>query len=113
MVFKSLIRIGVFYTPPSGATLGFTPTTNRKGRFEDRWVHLVVDSSSPCIFTQGIQNIELPIRHGEGRIEADQETVLQPLLTQSHPRFPCNMRTKKGEQQNVIQKIPMVLLGNR
>ena len=43
-------------------------TGNDQGRFEDRWVHLMVDPDSPCVFTRGIQRLYLPVRHGEGKI---------------------------------------------
>jgi len=41
---------------------------NDKGRFEDRWVNLLVDRNSPCVFTAGIERLYLPVRHGEGKI---------------------------------------------
>ena len=91
--FQVIIKLGLLPTPQAEQP-SVSLTTNRKGRFEDRWVHLVADSSSPCIFTQGIQHIELPIRHGEGRIEADQETVLQPLLT--NHQVPLQYSNKEG-----------------
>ncbi len=51
-------------------------TYNDSGRFEDRWVHLRANPDSPCIFTRGIETIELPIRHGEGKFVAlDEETL--------------------------------------
>ena len=52
-----------------------TLTFNDSGRFEDRWVYLKVNQSSPCIFTKGIENLYLPVRHGEGKfISKDNET---------------------------------------
>ncbi len=41
---------------------------NDSGRFEDRWVRLVVDPKSPCIFTRGLASLEVPVRHGEGKV---------------------------------------------
>ena len=40
---------------------------NDSGRFEDRWVYLKVNQKSPCVFTKGIENIYLSVRHGEGK----------------------------------------------
>jgi len=45
-----------------------TLTGNDSGRFEDRWVHMVVDRDSPCVFTRGLRRLYLPVRHGEGKI---------------------------------------------
>jgi len=53
-----------------------TLTWNDSGRFEDRWVHLAVDPESPCVFTRGIERLYLPVRHGEGKIVADEDEIL-------------------------------------
>ncbi len=58
--FQVLLKSGLFGK-------GVTLTENRQGRFEDRWVKLkVVNKSSP--FTKGMDIVELPIAHGEGRV---------------------------------------------
>ncbi|MBU0674999.1 MAG: phosphoribosylformylglycinamidine synthase subunit PurQ [Proteobacteria bacterium] len=51
-------------------------THNDSGRFEDRWVTLKVDEKSPCIFTQGLESLYFPIRHGEGKFVAMDEGVM-------------------------------------
>lgn len=51
-----------------------TLTYNDSGRFEDRWVYLR-NGSSRCLFTEGIDTLELPVRHGEGKFVADPETL--------------------------------------
>jgi phosphoribosylformylglycinamidine synthase I len=43
---------------------------NDCGNFRDAWVHLKAIPSK-CVFTQGIELLELPIRHGEGKFYAD------------------------------------------
>jgi len=53
---------------------------NDSGVFRDDWVHLRVDPNSPCIFTRGIDRIELPIRHGEGKFVPRDEEQLEKLL---------------------------------
>jgi phosphoribosylformylglycinamidine synthase subunit PurQ / glutaminase len=50
---------------------------NDCGNFRDAWVHLKA-LPSPCVFTQGLEVLELPIRHGEGKFYAD-GAVLQEL----------------------------------
>ncbi len=47
---------------------------NDSGKFEDRWVNLKVEKS-PCVFTKGIKNLYLPIRHGEGKFYAEPKTL--------------------------------------
>ncbi|MFX0091165.1 MAG: phosphoribosylformylglycinamidine synthase I [Candidatus Hodarchaeota archaeon] len=66
--FQVQVRTGLLpginkeYTRPI-ATLA----PNSSSKFEDRWVHLVANPNSPCVFTKGIKVIYLPVRHGEGR----------------------------------------------
>ncbi|MDA8744460.1 phosphoribosylformylglycinamidine synthase subunit PurQ [Rubripirellula amarantea] len=56
-----------------------TLTWNNHGRFEDRWVHLAVDAKSPCVFTQGIEKMYLPMAHAEGKFVARDESALSRL----------------------------------
>jgi phosphoribosylformylglycinamidine synthase I len=48
-----------------------TLATNDSGKFECRWVHMIVDKKSPCVFTNGIDSIYLPVAHGEGKVVTD------------------------------------------
>jgi phosphoribosylformylglycinamidine synthase subunit PurQ / glutaminase len=50
---------------------------NDCGHFRDQWVHLTINTASPCVFTRGIEQIELPVRHGEGKFHADREVFRQ------------------------------------
>lgn len=50
-------------------------TFNDSGNFIDTWVSLKVNRASPCIFTKGISQIELPVRHGEGKFYALPEDI--------------------------------------
>lgn len=59
-----------------------TLTHNDSGRFEDRWVDLLVDPKSPCIFTKGIETLQLPVRHGEGKLVCESEELYQNLQKQ-------------------------------
>lgn len=50
---------------------------NDSGKFEDRWTHLRV-LGDRCVFLSGIEQIELPIAHAEGKFVArDAETLSQ------------------------------------
>jgi len=80
-----------------------TLTFNDSGRFQDRWVHLKVRQLSSCIFTQDMDKIYLPVRHGEGKFVTKTEATLQQLRDGGHivmqyadkngrvtPEFPWN-----------------------
>ncbi len=52
---------------------------NAAGNFINAWVRLKINPDSPCVFTRCIEEIELPVRHGEGNFYAlDQD--LQSLF---------------------------------
>ena len=50
-------------------------THNDSGNFIDSWVNLKVNTQSPNIFTRGLSHAEFPIRHGEGKFYASEETL--------------------------------------
>ncbi|MBN1254397.1 MAG: phosphoribosylformylglycinamidine synthase subunit PurQ [Deltaproteobacteria bacterium] len=56
-----------------------TLTFNDSGRFEDRWVHLKVNTASPCVFTKGMEKVYLPVRHGEGKFVAADHSITSQL----------------------------------
>jgi phosphoribosylformylglycinamidine synthase len=74
--FQTLVNLGLLpglngnYTKRSVAL-----TFNDCGNFRDDWVRLKINSASPCIFTKGLDELELPIRHGEGKFYTDAETL--------------------------------------
>jgi phosphoribosylformylglycinamidine synthase subunit PurQ / glutaminase len=47
---------------------------NKTARFECRWVHLKT-TSEKCIWTRGIEQIELPMAHGEGNFYTTPEIL--------------------------------------
>jgi phosphoribosylformylglycinamidine synthase len=54
-------------------------TFNDCGNFRDDWVHLKVNDQSPCIFTKGLDHLELPVRHGEGKFFTEDD-ILRKLI---------------------------------
>ena len=83
--FQAMVRMGLI--PAFEGNYGTQVTTvtfNDSGRFEARWVHLGVNQNSPCIFTRDIEEIYLPIRHGEGKFIARDDGVRQKLWHNGH-----------------------------
>ncbi len=67
--FQLMVKLGLLpQLNPKGPSQTVTLTFNDSGRFEDRWVDLVVDPDSPCVFTRGLRRLQLPVRHGEGKL---------------------------------------------
>jgi phosphoribosylformylglycinamidine synthase I len=50
-------------------------THNDSGNFMDAWVALKVNPRSPNVFTKGISRAEFPVRHGEGKFFATDDTL--------------------------------------
>ena len=55
-----------------------TLANNQCGRFVDRWIQLATRSQK-CIWTAGIDRLELPIAHGEGRFVPVDDSVRKSL----------------------------------
>ncbi len=58
--FQALIRMGIF-----GREVSITH--NAQGKFLNKWVR-ITPSGNRCIWLKGLGTIDLPVRHGEGRI---------------------------------------------
>ncbi len=63
--FQTLAKLGLL--PMANNERSFSLTNNKNREFIDKWVNLKINSQK-CIWTKGIESIELPIRHGEGRV---------------------------------------------
>jgi len=91
--FQILVKGGFLggTKPISSETLqqSVTLTYNSNYRFRDDWVRLVkpegIDKKK-CIWTIGIDDIDLPMAHGEGRYEGSPEHT-QTLFDQSQIVF--------------------------
>lgn len=78
--FQVLVKAGVLPGPLAGLN-GQTCTLagNDCGRFIDRWVRLSVPSGARCIWTDGIDAVELPVAHGEGKFVPRDDAVRRAL----------------------------------
>jgi phosphoribosylformylglycinamidine synthase len=75
--FQVLVKAGLLPTPNAQGTQTATLADNTSGRFTDHWVKLAVEPSNRCAWTAGLDQIELPIAHGEGRFTAPPEVLDQ------------------------------------
>jgi len=73
--FQVLVKAGFLPEPSNGGSLGLTLAANDSGKFECRWIHMGVNKESPCVFTEGIDSLYLPVAHGEGKVVADPEVL--------------------------------------
>jgi phosphoribosylformylglycinamidine synthase I len=62
-----------------GWTQTATIMANDSGKFEDRWVHLLLNPASPCVWTRGLDRLFLPVRHGEGKFYTDRPGLIEAM----------------------------------
>lgn len=77
--FQVLVKMGLLPRFDGGFVQDTTLTHNDSNRFENRWVNLKTDASTQCIWLRGIEALEAPIRHGEGKFVAGDANVLARL----------------------------------
>ena len=100
--FQSLVNLGLLPGFDGDyQTRSVALTYNDCGNFRDDWVRLKVNPDTPCIFTRGLDAMELPIRHGEGKFYAEQP-VIERLLSDN--QVVVQYATPNGEPAD--QKFP-------
>jgi phosphoribosylformylglycinamidine synthase len=78
--FQTMVRLGMLpgfdgdYRTPQ-ATLA----PNDRLGYWDTWVKLRTDPDSPCVWTRGLDTLEFPSRHGEGKLLAADDQVARRL----------------------------------
>lgn len=75
--FQALLKSGLLLEPDAQGAVA-TLTWNDSHKFEDRWVRLGV-SSAKCVFLRGIDFLELPVAHAEGKFVARDAEILAQL----------------------------------
>jgi phosphoribosylformylglycinamidine synthase len=81
--FQLMVKMGLLPGIDGSRRRVATLTFNDSGRFEDRWVNLRMDPSSPCIFTRGLEETTLPVRHGEGKFVVGNSEVLEDMRSKN------------------------------
>jgi phosphoribosylformylglycinamidine synthase I len=78
--FQVLVKTDLLPGPLAGRT-GQTATLahNDSGRFTDRWIRLA-PRGSKCIWTAGLEPLDLPIAHGEGKFIPATEGVRKSMF---------------------------------
>ncbi len=80
--FQLLVKLGLL--PALDGNYGqkvCTLTVNDSGRFEDRWVNLIVNSQTKSPFVANLEQLYLPVRHGEGKFLTADSNTLKRLVS--------------------------------
>jgi phosphoribosylformylglycinamidine synthase len=108
--FQMMARLGMVpgfdgdYRTPQA-----TIAPNDRLGYWDCWIRLAADPLSPCVWTRGVDTLELPTRHGEGkfltatpevmqRLEQDHQIALRYVDESGQPteRWPANPNGSPG-----------------
>lgn len=73
--FQALVKYGILPRLDGIVQPTATLTYNDSGRFECRWVKLIQPRNSRCIWTKGIDSIDMPVAHAEGKFVAPPDLV--------------------------------------
>ncbi len=78
--FQVLVKMGILPNTFGAGAQEVSLVHNDSGRYEDRWVKVRFDEGSRCLWTRGLREMDVPVRHGEGKFvtrSADQLPELQ------------------------------------
>lgn len=81
--FQALVKMGLLPNIKGNFEQEVTLTFNDSGKFEDRWVKCKVNNSSNTPFLKDINVIDLPVRHGEGKLVIKDEYLKSEILKNS------------------------------
>ena len=99
--FQVLVKMGVLPNYNKDSQPCVSLIHNESGRFDNRWVRIHADPESHCIWTKGISELDVPIRHGEGRFITANEEVYQRLAADRLIAFTYEGRNPNGSQGNI------------
>ncbi len=80
--FQALVKMGLLPNTGGNFVQEATLTFNDSGKFEDRWVTCKVLKDNPTPFLNGIDTIDMPVRHGEGKLILRDDAVRQAVINQ-------------------------------
>ena len=65
--FQVLVKMGMLPNASGSGAQEVSLIHNDSGRYEDRWVTVRFEARSRCAWTRGLEEMDLPVRHGEGK----------------------------------------------
>jgi phosphoribosylformylglycinamidine synthase subunit PurQ / glutaminase len=79
--FQVLVKMGILPNLSGSWSREVSLIHNDSGKFEDSWVKVSFDRENRSVWTRDLPDMELPIRHGEGRFITGSDTMLETLVT--------------------------------
>jgi phosphoribosylformylglycinamidine (FGAM) synthase-like amidotransferase family enzyme len=97
--FQALVKMGFLPDLTGARAQEVSLIHNDSGRFEDRWVRVAFEPSSRCVWTRGLPETDLPVRHGEGKFVVKSPGVRDELDARGLValRYVCRDPDARGE----------------
>jgi phosphoribosylformylglycinamidine synthase I len=80
--FQVLVKMGVLPNLEGRGTQEVSLIHNDSGKYEDRWVRVQFEENSRCVWTKGLSDMDLPVRHGEGKFVVRTNEDMNALAAQ-------------------------------
>lgn len=77
--FQALVKMGFLPDLTGTHDQEASLIHNDSGRFEDRWVRVGFDPGCRCPWTRGLAEMDMPVRHGEGKFVVESPAVLEAM----------------------------------
>ena len=77
--FQVLVKMGVLPNLGRKWEPEFSLVHNSTGVFENSWLTVEFNAVSGCVWTKGLGDMDVPVRHGEGRFIAASDSLLKQL----------------------------------
>lgn len=78
--FQVMVKLGLLPALDGDYTRqSVTLTHNDCGFFQNFWVTIGFERQSPCVFTRGLELLDLPVRHGEGKLFTPDKALLNRI----------------------------------
>ena len=78
--FQFLVKMGLLPDVAKDFNQEVTLTKNNSAKYEDRWVWCKVNENSNSPFLTGIEKIQVPVRHGEGKLIIKNEEIKKIII---------------------------------
>ena len=101
--FQTMVKLGILpgLDRPEGALAPQQASLvpNERLGYYDGWVTMRADAESPCVWTRGVELIDLPSRHGEGQLvygSSEVSAQLQRAHQIQHPGARLAVQVRRG-----------------
>ena len=99
--FQVLVKMGILPDSTGSWEQEVSLVHNSSGNFIDRWVQLEKEEKNESAWTRGVETIDLPIRHGEGKFIVKDKRVLEWLEKTGCIALRYNGENPNGSVHNI------------